>query len=464
MKSNRGITLISLVIYMAVVFVVLAALMRITTYFSRNIRDSADVSFETEFNKLNLYLLDESKKTGNAILEITNGTQVTFSNGNKYTYNAEDKKVYLNDNIKICENIDNCLFEQKVAENGKKILTLTITINEITKTTEYVMAKGTEGTDEVNMTDYLWGGSLASYYLKAGDYVDYTPDIGTYKVADGAYGSGIDTTEAGYQEFTTETGESSLKWRVLSIDGKTGKVELVSATALQTLTLQGADGYNHAVDILNDLCETLYSKTVNGTKVAIGRSINVEDINAKTTFDSSTSTYYGDVHTPSSKQYPKIYAKEIGSTANGLNETAHLLEGSKRGGPGIVNSSGVTEYFTYIGSETASTLYSTYTFYYRYEPDGCLNTSLGINTVPRGLITLGNTFWVASRCVLASDASFFGVRCIYPSWYMGYEYLFDSYGRAFTSGCVVRPVVSLSVDLLDFSVGDGSPENPWGMK
>ena len=44
--------------------------------------------------------------------------------------------------------------------------------------------------------------------LKVGDYVNYTPTTGTYKVADGQYGSGY-TTELGYQEFTTETGENA---------------------------------------------------------------------------------------------------------------------------------------------------------------------------------------------------------------------------------------------------------------
>ena len=155
LTANKGITLISLVIYIAVVFVVLAALMRITTYFSSNIRDAADVSFETEFNKLNLYLLDETKRTGNVILEITNGTQIIFFNGNKYTYNAEEQKVYLNDNIKICENVDNCLFEQKVAENGKSVLALTIAINGIEKETNYVMAN-TKTDQVINELDYTW--------------------------------------------------------------------------------------------------------------------------------------------------------------------------------------------------------------------------------------------------------------------------------------------------------------------
>ena len=153
MRNNKGITLISLVIYIAVVFVVIATLMRVTTYFSSNMRDVADVTFETEFDKLNLYLLDESKKIGNEILEITDGVQISFTSGNKYTYNAEDKIVYLNDNIKICENVESCIFEQKTAQNGKNVISLTITIKESTKTIEFVMAE-TRTEQIINELDY----------------------------------------------------------------------------------------------------------------------------------------------------------------------------------------------------------------------------------------------------------------------------------------------------------------------
>lgn len=140
MKNNKGITLTSLIIYIAVIFVVIAALMRVTTYFSSNMQDAADVSFETEFNKLNLYLLDETKTTGNGITNISeDGTQITFTNGNIYSYNEENKAVYLNGTKKICENIENCVFEELVADNGKNILELTIKINSIEKNVEYVL-------------------------------------------------------------------------------------------------------------------------------------------------------------------------------------------------------------------------------------------------------------------------------------------------------------------------------------
>ena len=40
MKNNKGITLTSLVIYIAIIFVVIAALTRVTTYFSNNMKEA----------------------------------------------------------------------------------------------------------------------------------------------------------------------------------------------------------------------------------------------------------------------------------------------------------------------------------------------------------------------------------------------------------------------------------------
>lgn len=142
MKNNKGITLTSLVIYIAVIFVVLAALMRITIHFRNNMVEVAEVGFETEFNKINLYMLDESKKTGNTIIKISEeGKRIRFESGNKYFYNEEEQIIYLNDKIKICENVEMCLFEQRKAENGKNTLVLTIKIGEDERIAKYVMGE-----------------------------------------------------------------------------------------------------------------------------------------------------------------------------------------------------------------------------------------------------------------------------------------------------------------------------------
>ena len=155
MRNNKGITLVSLVIYIAVVIVVAAAVIRITTYFKNSMTDVADVSFETEFQKINLYLLDESKTVGNGIDEITSDTEIIFTKGNKYQYNSSDKAIYLNDTIKVCENVESCIFSQKTAENGKSVIVLEIKINGTAKTVEYVITS--PKTEQIiNELDYTW--------------------------------------------------------------------------------------------------------------------------------------------------------------------------------------------------------------------------------------------------------------------------------------------------------------------
>lgn len=155
MKNNKGITLVSLVIYIAVVMVITATVIRITTYFKNNMTDVADVSFETEFQKINLYLLDESKKTGNGIDNIIGDTKIIFTNGNKYEYKSSDKTIYLNETIKVCQNIESCKFSQKTAENGKSVIVLTIKIRGTEKTIEYVIVNQ-KNEQVINELDYTW--------------------------------------------------------------------------------------------------------------------------------------------------------------------------------------------------------------------------------------------------------------------------------------------------------------------
>ena len=286
--------------------------------------------------------------------------------------------------------------------------------------------------------------------LKVGDYVNYTPTPGTYKVASGANGSGY-TSE---QSFTTETGEAALKWRVLSIDEENGEVELVAATQSSTkLYLQGADGYNHAVDILNDMCKELYSNE-NG---ATARSIKVEDINAKTTYDyteytdSSTGLKYGDTKQLSTygtgkMKYPNLYSQEKGyGSANTFNTSG--LNGSDGKKDGVTDGNVVTTYSTVTGYTDGNTAgtdpYITYTCY-KYNAENYLNTNLGVNTAPAGLITTGINYWLASRCVRAGTKySNFFVRYLYSDGSLDSRELYESDDGIGEYGYAVRPVVSL---------------------
>ena len=92
-----------------------------------------------EFNKFNMYFLQEVKNKNNEVTELKENS-ITFSTGNVFT--LQDNSIYLN-NIRICENIKNFFLIIEEA-NNKQIINVLITIGEnieYTKTTKYVMAK-----------------------------------------------------------------------------------------------------------------------------------------------------------------------------------------------------------------------------------------------------------------------------------------------------------------------------------
>ena len=78
-----------------------------------------------------MYFLQEVKKLGNDITYINpEGTQISFSDGNTFTYNNEVIYLEKSDDvtIKVADNITKCLFNKKL-ENGKTIAQVSIKAN-----------------------------------------------------------------------------------------------------------------------------------------------------------------------------------------------------------------------------------------------------------------------------------------------------------------------------------------------
>lgn len=142
MKSQRGITLISLTIYVLVMVIVVAMITTISSFFYSNVTQvNEGGNNASEFSKFNMFFLEETKTKQNYANEVgENGEYIKFNNGNKYTF--QDNSIYKN-NIKICENVIEAKFKYDYV-GSKQIVTVFLKIgenSEFSKTVEYVMEK-----------------------------------------------------------------------------------------------------------------------------------------------------------------------------------------------------------------------------------------------------------------------------------------------------------------------------------
>ena len=275
--------------------------------------------------------------------------------------------------------------------------------------------------------------------IKVGDYVAYTPTGESSYPVDGTY-SGTGTEQVINKE--------SLNWRVLDITDD-GKVRLISANQTEAeVELRGANGYNNAVYILDELCNTLY-KGENAT----AKSLKIEDIQNKmnlSVWNYNNAASYGSTFNPSKKQYPLIFAQEMGQTVNGRSGSLDLSEQ-----PSIMTGTG-----------TASTWTVKYTYWY--------NQSMGASNYVDPMYhelfhtAATGTYWLSSRCVYAEGLyARFYVRCVASSLVYASNF-FISNGLENSYTYRVRPVVYLESNVkIDTDVAGangGSPDTAWVIK
>ena len=289
--------------------------------------------------------------------------------------------------------------------------------------------------------------------LQVGDVINYNPS-GTYSW-DRNYATSNSTAT---DTLSSSTGQSFnvSKWKVLSIDKSTGKIEMVPATTPSgTVTLQGAQGYNNAVKLLNDACSSLYSDT---SKRITARSIAEEDFvkvggtkwtnkRASYVFNAKYGNQYGTPYT-TNKYYPTMYKNEanhvIGTkTESGLKQseqTSLIAKTDEKATNG------------YLKAETSIQPYQTYYNTTDYATTASLLEGYSNILLPKGSST---TYWVASRCILL-DSGRCGFRVSYvSSGFFNANYVFDSGTGVNSYSRAVFPIVSLSSQLLE-KAADGT--------
>ena len=132
MKKERGITLISLVVYVIVMSIMLVVISSIINQFYQN-TDSIEASTEQilAFNTFNTYFLKEVKTKGNSIDHMQD-TYVLFKTGNSFSY--ADGKLYYN-KMQICQDVQQFTMEQE--EDNENIINITLAFEEFTKSMRY---------------------------------------------------------------------------------------------------------------------------------------------------------------------------------------------------------------------------------------------------------------------------------------------------------------------------------------
>ena len=88
MKSNKGITLVSLVIYVIVMIIVIGVMGAVSSNFYKNTNSmQVDTEEILEFNKFNTYFLKEIKAPKNTVDTIGNeGEYILFESGNSFSF------------------------------------------------------------------------------------------------------------------------------------------------------------------------------------------------------------------------------------------------------------------------------------------------------------------------------------------------------------------------------------------
>ena len=137
MKSQKGITLISLTIYVIVMIAVVGIIAVVTGAFMKSLKDANFYNDPiAEYTAFNSYFSEEVNHPGIKILECKED-YIVFDNNVQYSFIAENKGIYRN-KVKICWDIDSCTFSEGI-ENGKSVVTVHFVSGGQDRTTKYTL-------------------------------------------------------------------------------------------------------------------------------------------------------------------------------------------------------------------------------------------------------------------------------------------------------------------------------------
>lgn len=142
MKSEKGVTLTALVIYMIVFMIVLSIMSTISAHFYKNVAGIKDSpQYITEFNQFSMFFVADVKK--NTDINAITDTTLEFADGTSYRY--ENGIIYRNDK-KIAKYVKSFKFTQStytVSNTVKKIVNVNTTLGnkneDMTRNIDFVL-------------------------------------------------------------------------------------------------------------------------------------------------------------------------------------------------------------------------------------------------------------------------------------------------------------------------------------
>lgn len=143
MKSEKGITLTSLVIYVIGITIIFAVVANLTIYFNKNSRTiEYTTNNSAQITRLNQYLINDTKKENAQITEANENIIIIQANGEtiKYTYDKNSKGIYRN-KVKIANDVQSLEIKKDIIYDKTKLL-LNITIGmqeQIQKDLKYII-------------------------------------------------------------------------------------------------------------------------------------------------------------------------------------------------------------------------------------------------------------------------------------------------------------------------------------
>ena len=137
MKSQKGITLISLTIYIIAMVIVVTVVSLISNFMFKNMKTvSKTITPLTEYIRFNSSFSDEINQKGIRILACSDN-YIVFSNGAQYTFIEANKGIYKN-KAKIARGVTNCLFSEQ-EDNGKQIVKVQMILGNEEKNMSYTL-------------------------------------------------------------------------------------------------------------------------------------------------------------------------------------------------------------------------------------------------------------------------------------------------------------------------------------